>query len=138
MKLQLIRNATMKIEYNGQSILTDPMLSTKFDIESFGGNSRNPTIDLPMSIEEILFGVDAVISSHTHQDHFDTAAMNIIPSDMTILCQPGDAEKFKNNKFSSVNPVHESTIFSEISIIRTMGHHGTGEIEKAMGKTSGK
>ena len=137
MKIKLIRNATMKIQYNGHTLLTDPMLSEKFGIESFAGNSRNPTIELPCSIEEVLQGVDAAISSHTHQDHFDSAAMDAIPSEMLIYCQPEDTKKFTENNFTSVKPINQKTSFNGTTIIRTSGHHGTGEIEKAMGKVSG-
>ncbi len=137
MKLQLIRNATMKIEYNGMTFLTDPMLSEKFGIESFAGNSRNPTIDLPLSIEEILKNVDAVLCSHTHQDHFDSAAMDMIPPEMIIFCQPEDTKKLTENNFTSLKPVTKKTNFKGTTIIKTEGRHGTGEIEKAMGKISG-
>ena len=137
MKIKLIRNATMRIQYNGHTILTDPMLSKKFGIESFAGNSRNPTIGLPCSVEEILKGVDAVISSHTHQDHFDSDAMDKIPPDMVIYCQPEDTKKLTENNFTSVEPINQKTFFNKITIIRTSGHHGTGEIEKTMGKVSG-
>jgi L-ascorbate metabolism protein UlaG (beta-lactamase superfamily) len=127
----------MKIEYNGKTFLTDPMLSKKFNIESFTGNSRNPTTDLPLSVDEIIQGVDAVISSHTHQDHFDSTAMDVIPSEMIIFCQPEDTEKLTDYNFTSLKPVTKKTSFNNTTIIRTKGHHGTGEIEKAMGKVSG-
>jgi L-ascorbate metabolism protein UlaG (beta-lactamase superfamily) len=137
MQIQLIRNATMKIEYNGKTFLTDPMLSDKFGIESFAGNSRNPTIDLPCTKEEILQSADAVIASHTHQDHFDATAMDIIPSDMPIYCQSEDLNKLTENNFTSVKTIDEAVTFDGTTIIRTKGHHGTGEIEKVMGKVSG-
>lgn len=127
----------MKIEYNGTTFLTDPMLSEKFNIESFAGNSRNPTIELPLSIEETLQGIDAVISSHTHQDHFDSVAMDVIPSEMIIFCQPEDTQKLTDNNFTCLKPIDKKIAFKGTTIIRTTGHHGTGEIEKAMGKVSG-
>ena len=74
MKIQLIRNATMKLTFAGRTILTDPMLSTKGAYEPFAGIARNPTIDLPLPIEEILDGVESVVISHDHPDHFDREA----------------------------------------------------------------
>ena len=50
MKLQLIRNATMRLNYAGQTILTDPMLSPKDTIDSWAGVARNPTVELPYEI----------------------------------------------------------------------------------------
>ncbi|MCK5312097.1 MAG: MBL fold metallo-hydrolase [Desulfobacteraceae bacterium] len=137
MEIEFIRNATMKIEYNGELFLTDPMLSDKFEIESFAGNSRNPTIGLPCSIYEILQGVDTVISSHIHQDHFDATAMDIIPSEMSIFCQPEDTKNFLDNGFVYTESIDEKVTLNWTTIIRTTGHHGTGEMEKTMGKVSG-
>ena len=54
MKIQLIRNATMKLTYAGRTILTDPMLSPKGDFKAFAGIARNPTIELPFQKEEIV------------------------------------------------------------------------------------
>jgi len=47
MKIQLIRNATMKLTYAGKTILTDPMLSAKNAYDPFAGVARNPTVELP-------------------------------------------------------------------------------------------
>ena len=44
----------MKITYAGRTILTDPMLSPKGDFKAFAGIARNPTIELPFQIEEIV------------------------------------------------------------------------------------
>ena len=61
MKIQLIRNATMKITYAGRTFLTDPMLSTKGDFEAFAGIAPNPTIELPFQIEDIIKGIESVL-----------------------------------------------------------------------------
>ena len=57
MKIQLVRNATMKITYAGRTLLTDPMLAPKDAYKPFAGIARNPTIELPFPIEEILGGI---------------------------------------------------------------------------------
>jgi len=77
MKLQLIRNATMRLNYAGQTILTDPMLSPKDTIDSWAGVARNPTVELPYEIEKITNGIDSVLVSHDHQDHCPVSRENL-------------------------------------------------------------
>ncbi len=60
----------MKITYAGRTILTDPLLAQKDAYEPFAGIARNPTIELPFQVEEILKAVQSVIVSHDHPDHY--------------------------------------------------------------------
>ena len=60
-----IRNATSKITYAGLKILVDPYFAPK---DSF------LLVDLPLSIKEIIKGIDAVIVTHLHIDHWDKYA----------------------------------------------------------------
>ena len=52
MKIQLIRNATMKIENAGRTILADPMLARKDDFDPVVGIARNPTVELPFPVRD--------------------------------------------------------------------------------------
>jgi len=137
MKIQLIRNATMKITYAGRTILADPMLSPKGAMDPFAGIARNPTIDLTMKIEEVLNSVECVLITHNHPDHFDKAACDAIAKEMPIFCQGGDEEKIKEAGFTSVTPVETSREWNNIKIIRTGGKHGSGKVLEHMGKVSG-
>ena len=40
-----------------------------------------------MPVEELLAGVDAVILTHTHLDHWDEAAQKAIPKDLPLFVQ---------------------------------------------------
>lgn len=137
MKIQLIRNATMKINYAGQTILTDPMLSDKGGFRSFAGIAPNPTIDLPLAIEEILRGVNLTVISHLHPDHFDEAAATFLAKDMTIFCQPGDSDTLMEKGFRNVTAIETTATWAGISITRTGGKHGSGKILERLGKVSG-
>ena len=137
MKIQLIRNATMRILYGGRQILTDPMLSEKHEIESFAGVSPNPVIDMPVPVSQVLEGIEAVFLSHLHQDHFDLAAQGFINKGMKIFCQPVDVKRLKDMGFLEVNAVEKETQWGGIAITRTGGQHGTGKWEKEMGNVSG-
>ena len=137
MKIQLIRNATMKITYAGRTILTDPMLAPKGDFEAFAGIARNPTIELPFQIEEIVNGIDSVLVTHDHQDHFDKTASAALPKTTTVFCQPGDEGKITGKGFQSVTPIETSYTWEGITITRTDGQHGSGKVLKFIGKVSG-
>ena len=54
MKLQLFRNATLKLDYAGRTVLIDPYMAPRHSLPSLTGRSPNPMVDLPASIEVIL------------------------------------------------------------------------------------
>jgi len=137
MKIQLIRNATMKITYAGKTILTDPMFSKKDSLEPFAGIARNPTVELPFDPNEIINGIDAVLVSHTHPDHFDLASSEILPKNIPLFCQPVDEEKMQTEGFLNIHHIDQVTSWNGISFTRTGGNHGSGDILKHMGEVSG-
>ena len=137
MEIQLIRNATMKITFAGRTMLTDPVLSAKGEIRSFVGIAPNPTVELPLTVDEILSGVECVVVSHDHIDHIDPAAVAALPKTLPVLCQPGDEGRLTDQGFETVTPVETSHIWEGITVTRTGGMHGSGEILKRTGKVSG-
>lgn len=137
MKIQLIRNATMKITYAGRTILTDPMLSPKDELDPFAGIARNPTIELPFQTEEIVNNVESVIVSHDHPDHFDKAASLVLPKVTPVFCQPGDEGRMTEEGFQNVLPIETSHTWEGITITRTGGKHGKGKILEYLGEVSG-
>lgn len=136
-KIQLIRNATMKITYAGKTFLTDPMLSPKGAFGSFAGIASNPTVELPLSNDEILTGAEFIVVSHLHPDHFDAAAERVIPKNLPVFCQPGDEELITKKGFEKVLPIATTQMVDGITITLIGGKHGKGEILKHMGKVSG-
>jgi len=137
MKIQLIRNATMKITYAGKIFLTDPMLSPKDEFNPFAGKARNPTVELPLTNEEILKGIESVLVTHTHPDHFDPVAGKIIPKGLPVFCQPGDNAQLEEAGFQNVTSVETASLWEKITISRTGGKHGSGKILERMGNVSG-
>jgi L-ascorbate metabolism protein UlaG (beta-lactamase superfamily) len=137
MQLQLIRNASMLLSYAGRRILTDPYFAPKHSRPSFAGKSPNPLVDLPAPPEQILQGVELVIVSHLHSDHFDPAAQELIPKTLPLLCQPGDEQALRDMGFSQATPVAEPVEWPPIRVARVGGHHGLGEVEAEMGHVSG-
>lgn len=137
MDLQLLRNATMKIHYKGHTILTDPMLGEVGTTRSFAGKAPNPTVPLPLSVEQILAGVDLVLVSHLHPDHFDEVAASCLPKDLPILCSPVDRDRLCAFGFTEVTAVEERLAWRNLVITRTEGRHGSGPILERMGEVAG-
>ena len=137
MKLQLIRNATMKLWVGGQCFLLDPYLGEVGSGPSYAGKYHSPLVPLPMTKEEILAGIDGVILSHLHSDHFDGAAQAVIPNTTPIYCQPEDTEALMSRGFRSVFPVEKTQQMTSASMTRLPGQHGSGDVLGDMGTTSG-
>lgn len=137
MELRLIRNATSKMSYAGQCILFDPYFAEKLTLPSYTGKSKNPLVDLPLSIEEILKNVDMTIVSHIHSDHFDSVAKASLNKDMPIFCQCENRDEIENLEFKNVTPIKDNLKWKSINIRRIYGKHGSGSVLMQMGEASG-
>jgi len=118
MRLQLLRNATLKLDYGGHTILIDPYFAPKHSLESFAGRSPNPMVELPVAIERILDGVELVIVSHLHSDHFDSVAKERVPKHLPLICQPGDEGTISEGGFTDVTPLEDKQVWNGISLTR--------------------
>ncbi|MBD7968628.1 MBL fold metallo-hydrolase [Paenibacillus gallinarum] len=143
MNFQQIRNATITLEYGGQKFLVDPMLSKKGEFDPFlpaERDDRNPLVELPMSVDELLEGVDAVIITHTHEDHFDQAAKDQLPKDIKMFMQDEeDAKLAKELGFTNIEVMEEEVAidFNGVEITEVDGRHGYGETAELMGNVMG-
>lgn len=140
MRLRLIRHATLIVEYGGHQLLVDPMLDpaeARPAIQNSPNARKNPLVDLPMPVGEVVAGVEAILVTHTHSDHWDAAAADRLPKDLPLFGQPEDEVKFRSQGFTQVRSVTPSVRWNGIEIVRTGGQHGKGEIAKAMAPVSG-
>ncbi|CEA04181.1 aliphatic isothiocyanate resistance protein SaxA [Pseudomonas saudimassiliensis] len=131
-QLQQIRNATVKITYGDTTFLIDPMLSEKGSYPGFEGTYRsglrNPLVDLPMSAKEVIAGVDAVIVTHTHLDHWDDAAQQLLPKDIPLFVQNlADALMIRGQGFTNVRVLSKAE-FQGVTLSQIGGQHGTDEM----------
>ncbi|MCW2293157.1 L-ascorbate metabolism protein UlaG (beta-lactamase superfamily) [Pseudomonas sp. BIGb0408] len=132
-ELQQVRNATAKITYAGSTFLIDPMLAKKNAYPGFEGtyrsHLRNPMVDLPESPDVVISGVDAVIVTHTHLDHWDDAAQKALPKDIPLFAQhEADAQLIRSQGFKNVRVLTDEAEFGGVKIIKTGGQHGTDEM----------
>lgn len=142
MNIQLIRNATLVVEYAGKKFLIDPMLSEKGTWPAFPNaprdDQRNPLVELPISIDSIIHDIDAVILTHLHEDHWDDAAKETLPKEIKIFSQnQEDVKEIQNAGFQNVEILSENTFFEDIHLIKTKGEHGRGSILEIAGHVCG-
>lgn len=129
-QVQLIRNATVKIDFSGTTFLVDPMLSAKGEFpgfpDTYRSELRNPLLDLPISAKDVLESVEAVIVTHTHTDHWDEAAQKAIPKSLPVFTQnEADAKTIRGQGFEDVRVLEGSTTFNGVTLSKTGGQHGT-------------
>jgi L-ascorbate metabolism protein UlaG (beta-lactamase superfamily) len=135
----LIRSATLILEINGVRLLVDPMLDdvgARPPVENTDNNLRNPLVPLPLPIEDIVTGLDAVVVTHLHRDHFDDGAARHLPRDIPVFCQPDDEHRLRALGFAT-RSVRDAIEFRDLLIARTSGRHGTGTVAVELGPVSG-
>ena len=132
-QFQQIRNATAKISFAGKTFLLDPLLAKKGAYPGFDGTfhseRHNPLVELPLPATDVLKGVDAVIVSHTHLDHWDGGNNSFIPKGIPLFVQhEADAKLIRGQGFTNVRVMGESTEFEGVKLTKTGGQHGTDEM----------
>lgn len=138
-RLTLVRNATLLLELEGRRILVDPMLDdagARPPVENTPNPCRNPTVPLPRPAEELVRGLDAVLVTHLHRDHFDDTAARLVPRDVPVFCQPQDAPRLEALDLDA-RPIEDAVDWDGTLITRTGGRHGTGETAELLGPVSG-
>jgi len=139
-KLTLIRSATLRIEYAGRTLLVDPQLDpagARDAVPNTPNPRRSPLGELPEPPETVVAGLDAVLVTHLHRDHFDDTAKRLLDKHLPLFCQPPDTERLHADGFTDARPVHGDATLGDLLIVRTEGHHGTGSVGEAMAPVSG-
>lgn len=143
MKIQQIRNATMKINYVDITFLLDPWLQDKgtgFSAKTVRKEMvgvKNPINDLPVTPAEILAEVAHCLVTHIHPDHFTS---DYLPNNIHVITQnAADRDTIQKMGFSNCDTFETDRIqIGGVTIIRTNAVHGSNIVaSKAMGKGSG-
>lgn len=140
MSYTLIRNATAVLDVGGRRFLIDPMLDpagARPAIPNTPSPRPNPLVDLPAGWEKIVASPHALVVTHLHMDHFDDTAAAWLDHELPLLCQPEDVDRLRDRGFRDLRPVTPRETFGDVTITRTAGHHGTGEIGRLMAPVSG-
>jgi L-ascorbate metabolism protein UlaG (beta-lactamase superfamily) len=143
--VQLVRNATALATVDDTTFLVDPMFSPQGEMPTVtdspgvpeflttANRKRNPLVPLP----DVELDYDAVVVTHCHPDHWDGAARADLDADVPLFCQPDEADAFEEKGFTGVRPVEGETSFDGVTIHRTPGQHGHGELAEGMAPVSG-
>lgn len=131
----------MRIDYSGVRFLIDPYLAEKESQPGFPGTVnnelRNPRVALPVPVDT-LFNVDVVTVTHTHEDHWDEAAKNLLPKTLPIFAQnDSDRDLISGARFTDVRVLDQSTSFNGVSLIKTPGQHGSDADYEKIGEILG-
>jgi len=140
MRLRLIRHATLVVEYGGRRLLVDPMLDgagARPPVVNTPNQRENPLVPLPEPAAEVARGVDAVLVTHLHADHWDATAAAVLDPSLPLVCQPEDEARLADAGFTDLRPVADGIELGGIRIARTPCRHGTGEIGERMAPASG-
>ena len=127
MRLRLIRHATVLLSTGGKTILVDPMLDpagARPPVENTPNQRDNPLVELPEPAAVVVQGLDAIVVTHLHQDHFDATAAALLPKDVPLFCAPDDSETLRGHGFADVRPVDDRVEWEGMAITRTAGVHG--------------
>jgi len=98
---------------------------------------RNSLVPLSMTPDAVVGGVDAVLVTHLHNDHFDDAARRLLPHSTPLLCQPPDAGHLRSDGFADVRPVEDRLELGGLTVHRVVARHTLGEHAEALGPGSG-
>lgn len=86
-------HSTFLIQWQGKTILTDPVFSERASPVSFAGPKRYTKVAMPLAE---LPNVDIVMISHNHYDHLDEASIKAIGNTATYLVPSGLKAWFVN------------------------------------------
>lgn len=143
MTIQQIRSATLKITYGGITFLLDPWLedqgagraapAVRADMQG----KRAPLDALPFPPDEVLAGVDHLLVSHIHPDHFTP---HYLPKNISILTQnQTDAQTVADMGFEQVTAFQDDRLtLGSVELTRVDGIHGDNpQLAEKMGTVSG-
>lgn len=139
MKLLHVRHATSILTYGGLRILIDPVFAKKDTYPAFPlspNRKKNPLVDLSTPMDQLL-DIDLILTTHTHIDHFDQEAMDLLDKNLDLICQSEDAEAIESKGFLHIFPVKNTLVYKNITLTRVDAEHGTGEMGKSCAPASG-
>jgi L-ascorbate metabolism protein UlaG (beta-lactamase superfamily) len=145
MKLQLLRHATVFLQYAGIHFLLDPCLDPKGSqpaIPSKKGvrKRNNPLQDLPLSDEalaERFESLDFILLTHLHKDHFSGLSRFPELSEKTILAPEYAVPKLRSQGFQDVLPLKEGCRYRKVTIRPLPLRHGNWLQRAFLGKSHG-
>ncbi len=140
MRITALRNATLLLEIATRRVLVDPMLGPAGSLPAVDPASeprRNPLVDLPADVWDLVEGVDMALVTHLHRDHFDADAAERLPPGTVIVTQPDSAPILRWMGFGDVR--NEAMVnVAGLKVRRTSARHTLDPVlSDALGPTCG-
>ena len=92
-RLAFLGHSTVLIELEGLRILTDPVLFDRVTVLRRIVTPVEPTL---------YSGIDAVVLSHLHLDHFDLASLRLLGPEVELVVPRGAAGLLRRSGFGRV------------------------------------
>jgi L-ascorbate metabolism protein UlaG (beta-lactamase superfamily) len=138
-RLTLVRNATLLLELEGRQLLVDPALDdagARPPVENTEPLLRNPLVPLPVPAERLVERLDAVLVTHLHRDHLDSAGARLLPRSVPVFCQAVDAERLRDLGLDA-RPINDELDWEGVRVARVGGRHSLDpSVEPALGPVS--
>ncbi len=118
-RITFLGHATVLIEIDGRRFLTDPVLRQV--VGPLWRRTPRPHLG-PLS------GLDAVLISHLHLDHYDPASLRLLDTGVLIIGPPGSARSLRWRGFTDVHELGpgESVSLGGLDIVATEARHPRG------------
>jgi L-ascorbate metabolism protein UlaG (beta-lactamase superfamily) len=138
-RLTLVRNATLLLELEGRRLLVDPALDhagARPPVENTEPLLRNPLVPLPVPAKRLVERLDAVLVSHLHRDHLDSAGERLLSRNVPVFCQPVDADRLRELGLDA-RPIKDELDWEGVRVARAGGRHSLDpSVEPALGPVS--
>jgi L-ascorbate metabolism protein UlaG (beta-lactamase superfamily) len=117
MRVTMVGHATILIELDGVRILTDPLLRDRTTVLRALPRPSDPRWSE---------GLDAVLLSHFHRDHYDVRSLVHLGRGVRIAGPPGARRRLERHGFAAVSELRpgESLSVAGVEISATPARHG--------------
>lgn len=118
-RITFLGHATVLVELDGLRLLTDPVLRRL--VGPLVRRTPKPHLG-PLS------GLDAVLISHMHLDHYDPASLRLLDPSALIIGPPGSARSLRRRGFADVHELGpgEALRLGAVEITATAAQHPRG------------
>jgi L-ascorbate metabolism protein UlaG (beta-lactamase superfamily) len=133
-----IGNATTVLRLGDFTLLTDPAFGPAGSRVHLGYGAWTKRLKDPELKALDLAGVDAVLLSHLHGDHFDRAARERLEPDLPIITTPQAERGLRRRHFTEVHGLptwecHEWTHGDQrLRVTAVPGRHGPGFVDRLL------
>ena len=150
LRMRWLGGPTATLERGGLRVLTDPMLGPRsesaFTLPKHpSSGALNATIARYTSLPPLqLQGLTAILISHTHNDHFDDQAKQLLPKHLPVVVAAAGAEMVRAAGFKDVRPLDwgESLRLTaagvELQVLALPAHHAhDAQLDHDLGRGNG-